>query len=168
MTRTSGQSLRKYSIPVSGMNRSLLPQKTSSGIVSSSVAGTPGTTLGYAEASSVFTDFPATFAGESVDNTSVLVRFTYGGDANLDRHVDTVDFNVLAANFSQSAKTFSQGDFSYDGKVDTIDFNLLASNFSTSLPATAAPSTAASALAPPARSPSDLKDRLSSTLIEMV
>ena len=45
--------------------------------------------------------------------------------------MDTVDFNILAANFSQSGKTFSQGNFDYDstGSVDTIDFNLLAANF---------------------------------------
>jgi hypothetical protein len=47
--------------------------------------------------------------------------------------VDTVDFNILAANFGQSGKKFSEGDFNYDGVVDTIDFNLLASRFGTTL-----------------------------------
>jgi hypothetical protein len=57
--------------------------------------------------------------------------FMLTADANRDRVVDTVDFNILAANFSQSGRTFSQGNFDYDaaGNVDTIDFNLLAARF---------------------------------------
>jgi hypothetical protein len=39
---------------------------------------------GSAEASAIFTSFPAIFAGQSVDNTSVLVGYTRYGDANLD------------------------------------------------------------------------------------
>jgi len=54
----------------------------------------------------------------------------YDGDANIDKTVDTVDFNILAANFSGTAKIWTQGDFNGDETVDTIDFNLLASNFS--------------------------------------
>src|SRR5207247_7377871 len=61
--------------------------------------------------------------------------FVLAADANRDRAVDTTDFNILAANFGQSGKTFSQGDFNYDGLVDTIDFNLLAAKFGTALPA---------------------------------
>src|SRR5207244_8272236 len=75
----------------------------------------------------------------------VEVRFTISGDANLDGTVDTIDFNLLAASFSQTAKTWFNGDFDYSGTVDTIDFNLLASNFSQMLPAGA---TASSALIP--------------------
>jgi hypothetical protein len=45
--------------------------------------------------------------------------------------VDTLDFNVLASNFGQSGKNFTDGDFNYDQVVDTLDFNLLASNFGT-------------------------------------
>jgi hypothetical protein len=44
------------------------------------------------------------FAGESIDSTATLIRYTLSGDANLDATVDTVDFNLLTANFSQSAK----------------------------------------------------------------
>jgi hypothetical protein len=89
------------------------------------------TALGYAEASALGI---GTFSGQVVDSTSVLIAYTYAGDANLDRTVDTIDFNLLAANFSGSGKIWGQADFNYDGSVDTIDFNLLASNFSLSLP----------------------------------
>src|SRR5205814_7074794 len=52
------------------------------------------------------------------------------GDANLDGSVDTIDFNILAANFSDnSAPGWGAADFNGDGSVDTTDFNLLASNF---------------------------------------
>src|SRR5262249_1611877 len=93
------------------------------------------TALGLAEATDLFTSFPASFAGQSVDNTSVLVRYTYFGDADLSGTVDTIDFSLLAATFSQSGKSWFNGDFDYNGLVDTIDFSLLASNFAQVLPA---------------------------------
>jgi hypothetical protein len=109
------------------------------GITSTSAAAAAAsahwTALGYAEATDLFTTFPATFSGQTVDSSSVLVRYTASGDANLDGTVDTVDFNLLAASFSQSGKRWFNGDFDYSGTVDTVDFNLLASNFSFSVPA---------------------------------
>jgi len=38
-------------------------------------------------------------------------------DANHDRTVNALDFNVLAANFGKTGRTFSQGDFNFDGKA---------------------------------------------------
>ena len=98
------------------------------GITSSSAnANTFG--LGYAESSSVFTTFPATFSGLPVDDTAVLIKFTRYGDANLDGQVNLSDFNALAANFGQSNRFWRQGDFNYDGTVNLQDFNRLAANF---------------------------------------
>jgi hypothetical protein len=54
----------------------------------------PETAIGYAEATDLFTTFPATFSGRSVDSTSILIRYTAAGDANLNGSVDTVDFNA--------------------------------------------------------------------------
>jgi hypothetical protein len=59
--------------------------------------------------------------------------FVLGGDANQDRLVNLADFNILAPNFGQSPRSFSQGDFNYDGLVNLADFNLLASRFGQSL-----------------------------------
>jgi hypothetical protein len=122
------------------------------GIMSSSAAAAAGsslkTALGIMEAS----DTAATsFAGQAVDNTALLIRYTAAGDANLDGSVDTLDFNLLASNFSQSGKRWFNGDFDYDSAVDTIDFNLLAANFSEIVPAPAASLTSALLAASPTR-----------------
>src|SRR5439155_2301178 len=90
------------------------------------------TSLGYAENSAL--GLPS-FHGQGVDGTSILIGYVYYGDANLDGTVDSVDFNNLASNFSQSGRSWSQGDFNYDNTVDSVDFNLLASNFSLTLAA---------------------------------
>jgi T5SS/PEP-CTERM-associated repeat protein len=97
--------------------------------ITSFLAHANQTAVGYAEAAALFTMFPATFAGQQVDNTSILIAFTRDGDANLDGTVNLADFNRLASNFGQPGKVWSQGDFNYDGTVNLSDFNKLASNF---------------------------------------
>jgi hypothetical protein len=59
--------------------------------------------------------------------------FVLAADANRDRRVNLDDFNILATNFGQSNRTFSQGDFNYDGQVNLSDFNILASRFGIAL-----------------------------------
>src|SRR5262249_19806855 len=103
---------------------------TGTGIQSSAAPIAGNTALGYAEASDVLSPTGGTFKGQTVDGTSVLVRYTLTGDADVSGTVDTIDFNRLAASFSQTGKMWSNGDFNYDGTVDTVDFNLLAANFS--------------------------------------
>jgi hypothetical protein len=62
----------------------------------------------------------------------------YDGDANIDKTVDTVDFNLLAANFGATGTAiWTQGDFDGNESVDTVDFNILASNFGLVAPAPA-------------------------------
>ena len=108
------------------------------GAIHSTTAGaTPGTALGYAEAGSLFTVFPATFAGQQVDDSAVLVRYTLAGDANLDRAVNIGDFSLLAAAYNSPAG-WSGGNFNYDADVNIADFSLLASAFNSALPAEAA------------------------------
>jgi hypothetical protein len=106
---------------------------TGSGITTSAAAALAAsahkTALGIAEAADLFSTFPASFSGQSVDASAVLVRYTASGDANLDGTVDTVDFNSLAANFGAADERWVHGDFNYDASIDTTDFNLLAANF---------------------------------------
>src|SRR5207248_4808196 len=75
--------------------------------------------------------------GLSVDNSSVLIRYTLYGDANLSGKVDLTDFTFLAANFNGTNKSWLQGDFNYDGNVNLTDFTFLASNFNQMLPTAA-------------------------------
>lgn len=67
--------------------------------------------------------------GQPLPADYVLDFFFLNGDANHDGFVNLSDFNILAANFGQSPRTFSQGDFSYDGLVNLNDFNILAARF---------------------------------------
>jgi hypothetical protein len=53
----------------------------------------------------------------------------FDGDANIDKVVDTLDFNALAGNFGGAGKVWTQADFNGDEVVDTLDFNFLAANF---------------------------------------
>jgi ELWxxDGT repeat protein len=68
------------------------------------------------------------------------------GDANRDRSVNFSDLLVLASNYNQSSRTFSQGDFNYDGSVNFNDLLILASRYNQTLATTdALPATKASA-----------------------
>jgi hypothetical protein len=77
------------------------------------------------------------------DHVSAL-RFLVG-DANNDGHVNLDDFNILAANFGESNRDFTQGDFNYDGTVNLTDFNVLAGRFGSSVAPAAAASRAGDA-----------------------
>lgn len=87
--------------------------------------------LGYAEASNVlsFSGGTATFSGQTVDDTAVLVKFTYYGDANLDGSVEVNDFSRLASNFNTSGRLWQDGDFNYDGSVNINDSGLMSPNW---------------------------------------
>jgi hypothetical protein len=66
-----------------------------------------------------------TFAGLSVDATTVLVKFTYGGDANLDGKVDVDDYGRIDANVTTGNRGWYNGDFNYDGKINVDDYGIL-------------------------------------------
>ena len=67
--------------------------------------------------------------GIPLEVDQVFNFFFLSGDANHDGRVNLQDFNILAANFGQTNRTFAQGDFNYDGAVNLSDFNLLAGRF---------------------------------------
>jgi hypothetical protein len=101
------------------------------GITSSAAASTPHTALGYGEASVLGL---SSFSGQSVDSTSVLVKYTYYGDADLDGDADGVDIGTWATNFTgelggSGPKHWTDGDWDYDGDVDGVDAGLWAQAF---------------------------------------
>jgi hypothetical protein len=116
------------------------------GITTSAAAAAPPTSrtaLGYAEAAVLGV---TNLDGQSADATSVLIRYTLSGDADLNRAVDMSDFTRLASNFNQTGRTWLDGDFNYDGTVDLTDFAYLAANFNQSMPAPMANASAVSSV----------------------
>jgi autotransporter-associated beta strand protein len=96
--------------------------------ITSSAAAADSTSLsvGYA----VNGDLPlgpyASFRGQRVDASSVLIRGTRIGDATLDGVVDDNDITVVGATFgTTSGATWGLGDFDYDGDVDDNDVTLV-------------------------------------------
>ena len=85
----------------------------------------PGYAIGFAEASDL-SAVPVVF--QPADSTSILLRGTRYGDANLDGVVNLDDFNRFAASFG-TGDAWHEGDFNYDGVSNLDDFNLFAANF---------------------------------------
>lgn len=81
--------------------------------------------LGYADNAALGL---TSFSGLAVDSTTVLVKYTFLGDSNLDGQVDITDLGNLATNW-QAAGDWLGGDFNFDGTVDITDLGLLASNW---------------------------------------
>jgi hypothetical protein len=68
------------------------------------------------------------FAGQPVDPSSLLIKFTYAGDSDLDGDVDVNDLGSLASAW-QTAGLWVAGDFDYNGSIDVNDLGMLASNW---------------------------------------
>ncbi|HEY7118129.1 MAG TPA: VCBS repeat-containing protein, partial [Tepidisphaeraceae bacterium] len=69
------------------------------GLASSSAGAASRRALGYADNNSLATPRTA-FAGQSVDATSILIKYTYLGDADLDGDADGVDIGIWATHFT--------------------------------------------------------------------
>ncbi len=101
------------------------------GIVTSqtAAAGPNGlTTLAVAMAGSVG---KASFGGQAVSPTDVLVMYTYDGDANLDGKIDADDYFQIDSNYNKPASTlgYFKGDFDYNGRIDGDDYFMIDSNY---------------------------------------
>jgi hypothetical protein len=94
-------------------------------------SGTATTRIGYGDNAVLG---KTTFAGQSVDTSSILIKFTYAGDADLDGDADGVDIGTWATNFTgelggSGSAVWTQGDWDYDGDVDGVDAGLWAQAF---------------------------------------
>jgi hypothetical protein len=88
------------------------------------------TQLGVAEASQVLGISGAQtglFSGETVDASSVLVKYTYTGDATLDGKLNVDDYGKIDFNapFTGSVFGYYNGDFTFDGKINVDDYGKL-------------------------------------------
>jgi hypothetical protein len=75
----------------------------------------------------------AVWSGQTVAASDTLIKFTYGGDANLDGKINVDDYGQIDFNIGSSGSVFGwfNGDFNYDGKINIddygiIDFNVVA------------------------------------------
>jgi hypothetical protein len=118
------------------------------GINSSAAAANPNTALGFAPASSLGASAAVAFDSQPTDGSSIIVKYTELGDANLDGTVNALDFNALASHFGDPNAIWSDSDFNYDGTVDTQDFVALAGNFGGTMSSAPSPDLSLGALVP--------------------
>jgi autotransporter-associated beta strand protein len=83
------------------------------------LAGLP-TTLAISEAADLgLTDFN----GIAIDATTVIAKYTFVGDANLDGQVDALDYERIDLAIGNTGVFgTAQGDLNYDGNVDALDY----------------------------------------------
>ena len=100
------------------------------GIVTSqsqALASRGRTTLGVATASAalnIATLATASWDGETVTGSAILVKYTYMGDANLSGKVDGDDYVKVDSGFAarSTSSPWVMGDFTYDGLVNADDY----------------------------------------------
>jgi hypothetical protein len=100
------------------------------GAIQSPNAQARNTTFAAAEASDILQlsgSGTMTWNGLAIDATSILIKLTYVGDANLDGKVNIDDYGRIDANVGQSGLVFGwyNGDFNFDGKINIDDYGLI-------------------------------------------
>ena len=75
-----------------------------------------------------------TFDSEPIDNSAILIKYTYYGDANFNGRVDGGDYSHIDTTFNQEHTAgniggWLNGDFDYTGGVDGADYALIDGSF---------------------------------------
>jgi hypothetical protein len=121
------------------------------GITSSTAGAAPvnSMSVGYAVNGQLPLGPFTNFRGQPVDNSTILMRFTRTGDANLDGVVNNDDVTIVGANFAPGSPKprWDLGDFDYNGFVDNDDVTLLGVYYNPSAPAIPTPEQAKSGVA---------------------
>jgi hypothetical protein len=71
----------------------------------------------------------ASWRGQTVTGGSVLLLYTYTGDADLDGAITGDDYFAIDSAFPRAARGWSNGDFNYDGLLTGDDYFFIDSNF---------------------------------------
>jgi hypothetical protein len=68
----------------------------------------------------------AVHEGETIDSTTVIVKYTYAGDQNLDGTIDVADYGSID-NWIQFPGTsgYQNGDLNFDGIIDVADYGAI-------------------------------------------
>jgi len=69
------------------------------------------------------------FGGTVVGANSVLVKYTWNGDANLDGVINADDYFLIDSGYITQEGGWYNGDFNYDGVVNADDYFLIDSAF---------------------------------------
>ena len=109
---------------------------TGAGITSAAARNNPqhNSTIGLMEASeykALLNNPNATFDGEPIDSTAVLVKYTYYGDANFDGRITFDDYVRIDTGFNAHRTGWTNGDFNLDGTVNFDDYVLIDIAFNT-------------------------------------
>jgi hypothetical protein len=93
------------------------------------------TTLGAIEASDyIDATGSTTFAGQPIDSTCVLVKYTYYGDTDFNDAVDGDDYARLDNGMNSGIGGWFNGDADGSGSVDADDYGLIDNAFNTQRP----------------------------------
>ena len=106
------------------------------------IAKHPHHTLGVAKAGDILgitNTQTAVWNGETVNGSTVLVKYTYAGDANLNGVINGDDYFLIDSGFIARAKAYAAGDFDYSGIVNADDYFLIDSNYNKAQATLAAP-----------------------------
>ena len=92
------------------------------------------TTIGVSNGAAVLFLAPgqtATWAGQTVTDTSTLAMYTYAGDMNFDGLVDGGDYGIIDNFFATPGSNgYANGDLNYDGVIDAGDYGIIDNTFS--------------------------------------
>jgi hypothetical protein len=131
----TNQTLGGATVPAASMAVSYNPAGTTAFVT---FPGYPGSVLPDGNYTALLPAANVTdVAGNAVTGANISYDFFFqGADFDRDRDVDTLDFNLLAGNFTlPGSKIFQQGDANYDATVDSLDFNVFLSKYGSKLPA---------------------------------
>ncbi|HEV8606137.1 MAG TPA: hypothetical protein VGQ99_12265 [Tepidisphaeraceae bacterium] len=111
---------------------------TGNGIVSTAAQANPSRTTGLAAISNDDGrggTIKSTFDGQTVDGDTILVKYTYDGDSNLDGDVDADDYARMDAGFASRGNPgfqsiYRNGNLNYIGSVNSDDYFLIDRAFS--------------------------------------
>jgi Ca2+-binding RTX toxin-like protein len=99
------------------------------GLTSTTAKNAPqhNTTLGLMEASEFKSIYgaAATFDGQAIDTTAVLVKYTYYGDADFNGKVNFDDYVRTDSGFNNHRTGWTNGDFDGKGQVNFDDYVLI-------------------------------------------
>jgi T5SS/PEP-CTERM-associated repeat protein len=67
----------------------------------------------------------SSFGGQPVNASSILIMYTFNGDATLDGRIDGDDYFSVDAGYLHRRSGWQHGDFDYNGVIDAADYFLM-------------------------------------------